>query len=46
MSDPDHKSAPKAPKKRPSDAAMSGRVATVVLLLLVVFVTLFVWGAG
>ncbi|MDO9639850.1 MAG: hypothetical protein Q7J44_15030 [Pseudotabrizicola sp.] len=32
--------------KRPSDAAMSGRVATVVLILLAIFVTLFVWGAG
>ena len=36
----------KPPKKRPSDAAMSGRVATVVLLVLAVFVALFVWGAG
>ncbi|NEX47428.1 hypothetical protein [Pseudotabrizicola algicola] len=33
-------------KKRPSDAAMSGRVAMVVLILLAIFVTLFVWGAG
>ncbi|MFN4131104.1 MAG: hypothetical protein ACK4GC_15010, partial [Paracoccaceae bacterium] len=33
-------------KKRPSDAAMSGRVATVVLILLAIFVTLFIWGAG
>ena len=32
--------------KRPSDAAMSGRVAMVVLILLAIFVTLFVWGAG
>ena len=37
---------PVAPKKRPSDAAMSGRVATVVLILLAIFVALFVWGAG
>jgi hypothetical protein len=33
-------------RKRPSDAAMSGRVAMVVLLLLALFVTLFVWGAS
>ncbi|MDO8882284.1 MAG: hypothetical protein U0934_17270 [Pseudotabrizicola sp.] len=33
-------------KKRPSDAAMSGRVATVVLILLAIFVALFIWGAG
>ena len=33
-------------KKRPSDAAMSGRVAMVVLILLAIFVTLFVWGAS
>jgi hypothetical protein len=33
-------------KKRPSDAAMSGRVATVVLILLAIFTTLFIWGAG
>lgn len=33
-------------KKYPSDAAMSGRVATVVLILLAIFVTLFVWGSG
>lgn len=32
--------------KRPSDAAMSGRVATVVLILLAIFVALFIWGAG
>jgi hypothetical protein len=32
----------KPPKKRPSDAAMGGRVATVVLLGLAVFVTLLV----
>ena len=34
------------PKKRPSDAVMSGRVATVVLLPLAVFVTVFVWLAA
>ncbi|MFN3722653.1 MAG: hypothetical protein ACK4VZ_06390 [Paracoccaceae bacterium] len=33
-------------KKRPSDAAMSGRVATVVLILLAIFVALFIWIAG
>lgn len=33
-------------KGRPSDAAMSGRVATVVLILLAIFVALFIWGAG
>ena len=33
-------------KKRPSDAAMSGRVASVVLILLAIFVALFVWMAG
>lgn len=33
-------------KKAPSEAAMSGRVAMVVLILLAIFVTLFVWGAG
>lgn len=31
---------------RPSDAAMSGRIAMAVLLFLAVFVTLFVWMAG
>ena len=36
----------KPPKKRPSDAAVGGRVATVVLLGLVVFVTLLVVFAG
>lgn len=37
---------PTPQKKRPSDAAMSGRVATVVLILLAIFVTLFIWGAS
>jgi hypothetical protein len=33
-------------KKRPSEAAMSGRVATVVLIFLTLFVIFFVWSAG
>jgi len=36
----------KPPRKRPSDAAMSGRVATVVLLALAVFVIWFIRSAG
>ncbi|WP_113912401.1 hypothetical protein [Roseovarius dicentrarchi] len=35
-----------APRKKPSDAAMSGRVATVVLLILALLVTVMVWIAG
>ncbi|WP_103334525.1 hypothetical protein [Pseudotabrizicola formosa] len=44
--DPEADLAPMQPRKGPSDAAMSGRVATVVLILLAIFVALFVWGAG
>ena len=33
----------KPPRKKPSDAAMSGRVATVVLLVLAALVTVMVW---
>lgn len=33
-------------KKKPSDAAMSGRVATLVLILLALFTWLFIWMAG
>lgn len=36
----------KPPRKRPSDAAMSGRIATVVLLALAVFVIWFIRSAG
>ena len=40
-------SAPPDPvKKRPSDAAMSGRIATLVLVLLALFTWLFIWIAG
>ena len=44
--DPEADILPVQTPKRPSDAAMSGRVATVVLILLAIFVALFVWGAG
>jgi len=37
---------PETVKKKPSDAAMSGRVATLVLLLLAVFTAVFIWLAG
>jgi len=33
-------------KKRPSDAAMSGRVATVALLVMALLVGLMIWIAG
>jgi hypothetical protein len=46
MTDQNDQNDQKPPKKRPSDAAMSGRVATVVLLFLALFVVLFIWGAG
>ena len=36
----------KPTRKRPSDAAMSGRVATIVLLALAVFVIWFIRSAG
>lgn len=35
-----------APKKRPSDAAMSGRVATIALLVMFALVAVMVWIAG
>lgn len=44
--DPEADILPVQTTKRPSDAAMSGRVATVVLILLAIFVALFIWGAG
>ncbi|MEL6884508.1 MAG: hypothetical protein AAFP87_08365 [Pseudomonadota bacterium] len=37
---------PQTVKKRPSDAAMSGRIATLVLILLALFTWLFIWIAG
>ncbi|MEP1353525.1 MAG: hypothetical protein ABJX32_10010 [Tateyamaria sp.] len=37
---------PETVKKKPSDAAMSGRVATLVLLVLAVFTAVFIWIAG
>jgi hypothetical protein len=33
----------KPPKRKPSDAAIGGRVATAVLLFLALFVGVFVW---
>lgn len=39
-------SAPQETRKKPSDAAMSGRVATVALILLALFTALFIWMAG
>ncbi|MFN3845407.1 MAG: hypothetical protein ACK4RZ_06235 [Paracoccaceae bacterium] len=44
--DPIKDSIPVKAKKRPSDAAMSGRVAMVVLIFLAIFVALFIWSAG
>jgi hypothetical protein len=38
---PEHEEKPQ--RKKPSDAAMSGRVATVVLLLLALLVTIMIW---
>jgi hypothetical protein len=38
--------APSAPAKRPSDAAMSGRVATVTLLVLFALTAVMVWISG
>ncbi|MEM6372092.1 MAG: hypothetical protein AAF727_04850 [Pseudomonadota bacterium] len=35
-----------AKKKKPSDAAMSGRVATMVLIVLALFTVIFIWIAG
>jgi hypothetical protein len=46
MTDQNDQNDQKPPKKPASDAAMSGRVATVVLLFLAVFLALFIWGAG
>ncbi len=37
---------PTAPRKKPSDAAMSGRVATVALLVMGLLVWLMIWMAG
>lgn len=37
---------PVPPKKKPSDAAMSGRVATVALLVMALLVWLMIWIAG
>ncbi len=44
--DPVKDTIPQPDKKRPSEAAMSGRVAMAVLLLLFLFVALFVWSAS
>lgn len=43
MTDPTPKSDRKPPK---SDARIGGMVATVVLVFLAIFVTIFVWTAG
>lgn len=37
---------PETVKKKPSDAAMSGRIATLVLILLALFTVVFIWAAG
>lgn len=44
--DPDATLTEKPTKKRPSDAAMSGRIATVALLLMALLVWLMIWIAG
>ncbi|MBN2629875.1 MAG: hypothetical protein JXR75_04985 [Rhodobacteraceae bacterium] len=44
--DPIKDTVPITPKKRPSEAAMSGRVAMAVLVLLFLFAALFVWSAS
>ncbi len=44
--DPIKDSIPVSGRKRPSDAAISGRVAMAVLILLALFVALFIWSAG
>ena len=41
-----YSAAPETPPKRPSDAAMSGRVATLVLIVLALFTYLFIRIAG